>query len=244
MVELLGRTAGPVVRVRRHEHAHARAATCRLLDPPDHAAVGDVRIHDVERVLRSVDERRRSQSVIGRNRPGALWSTTAVIGLGPSSSGGNSSGTLARRDLAAEPAQAGDEHELQLRDDRAFDADEQVVELAVLEVILDPGAADPADPAVDDHDLAMVDVPQPAQVPAGRSARAERPSRRPRLGRAGHAHLNPRLRQPLVELPRAALGVGALPIHDQPARERRPVLSRSAPPRTDRPRARDGTRTG
>ena len=105
--------------------------------------------------------------MIGRNRPGALWSTTAATGLEPSSSGGKSSEALVDRDLATEPAQAGDEHELELRDDRALDAHEQVVELAVLEVILDPGAADPADPAVDDHDLAVVDVPEAAQVPAG-----------------------------------------------------------------------------
>ena len=111
-------------------------------------------------------------SVIGRNRPGALWSTTAGTGLVPSASGGNSSGTLLG-DLAPEPAQAGHEHELELRDDRALDANEQVVERAVLEMILDPGTADPADPAVHDDDLAMVDMPQPAQVPA-RSPRRRR----------------------------------------------------------------------
>ena len=94
-----------------------------------------------------------------------------MTGLEPSSSGGNSSATLSRRDVAAEPAQARDEDELQLRDDRPLDAHEQVVELAVLEMILDPGAADPADPAVDDDDLAMVDVSEAAEVPAGGAAR-------------------------------------------------------------------------
>ena len=129
-----------------------------------------------------------------------------------------------RRDVATEPAQAGHEHELELRHDRALDAHEQVVELAVLEVILDPGAADPADPAVDDHDLAVVDVPEAAQVPTAGPARVQRPSRRPRLDRAGHAHLNPGLRQPLVELPRAALGVGSLPVDDHPHRHTVPCL--------------------
>ena len=37
------------------------------------------------------------------------------------------------------------------------------MEAAVLEVVLDPGAADPADAAVDDDDLAMVDVSEPAR---------------------------------------------------------------------------------
>ena len=149
-----------------------------------------------------------------------------------------------RRDRATEPAQAGDEHELELRDDRALDAHEQVVELAVLEVILDPGAADPADPAVDDHDLAVVDVPEAAQVPTGGSAGVQRPAWRPRLDRAGDAHLNPGLRQLLVELPRAALGVGSLPVDDHPHGNAVPRLrdqDRREPVAHD---ARDGTRTG
>ena len=64
MVELLGGAAGPVVRVRRDEQADARAALRRPDDPPDHAAVGDVGVHDVERVARSVDQR-RDRVVIG-----------------------------------------------------------------------------------------------------------------------------------------------------------------------------------
>ena len=119
-----------------------------------------------------------------------------------------------RRDRATEPTQAGDEHELELRDDGTLDAHEQVVERAVLEMILDPRAADPADSAVDDDDLAVVDVPEAAQVPTGGPTCVQRPSRGPRLDRTSYAHLNPGLRQPLVELPRAALGVGSLPVDD------------------------------
>ena len=85
------------------------------------------------------------------------------------------------RHLTAEPAEAREEDELELRDDRARDAEEQVVEAAVLEVVLDAGAADPADAPVDDHDLAVVDVPERREVPARGSALPERPDRRARL---------------------------------------------------------------
>ena len=44
--------------------------------------------------------------------------------------------------------------------------DEQVVKLAVLEMILDSRSSDPADATVDDHDLAMVDMPESTQIPA------------------------------------------------------------------------------
>ena len=126
---------------------------------------------------------------------------------------------VVRGDLALEPAKAGHEHELQLRHDGAADADEEVVEFAVLEVVLDPGAADPADPSVHDDDLAVVDMPQSTQVPASRAAAAERAARRARLRGTVHAHHDPCRRQPLVELLRAALRVGALPVDDQPDRD-------------------------
>ena len=156
--------------------------------------------------------------VIGLNRPGALWSTTAEIGARAFVERWEELRDALRRDLAAEPAQARDEHELQLRHDRPFDANEQVVKRAVLEVILDSRTADPADPAVDDDDLAMVDMPQPAQVPAGLPAGPERAMRHPRLRGARHTHLNPRLDQLLVELAGATFGVGALSIDVQPDR--------------------------
>ena len=158
MVELLCCTAGPVVRVRGDEEAHARSAACRLHDPPDHPPIGDVRIHDVEGLLRAVEElgdrcRDRSEParcVVKHDRrhwAGALFER------------GEQVRNRARGSLAAEPAKAGNEHELQLCDDWALDTHEQVVELAVLEVILDSGSTDPADPTVDDDGLAVVDVP-------------------------------------------------------------------------------------
>ena len=98
--------------------------------------------------------------------------------------------TSCDRNRPTEPAEARDEDQLELRDHRAGDADEQVVEAAVLEVILDPGAADPADAAVDDDDLAMIDVSEPGEVPARGAPGAERAGRRPHLCRAHDAHFD------------------------------------------------------
>jgi hypothetical protein len=52
------------------------------------------------------------------------------------------------------------------------------VEAAVLEVILDACAADPANSAVENDDLAMIDVPELAEVPLSRRSRHNRLSRR------------------------------------------------------------------
>ena len=50
MVEALSARAGPVVRVRGDEEADANAATGSIFDTPDHSAVGDVRVVDVQRL--------------------------------------------------------------------------------------------------------------------------------------------------------------------------------------------------
>jgi hypothetical protein len=126
-----------------------------------------------------------------------------------------------RRDVgdwyrAAQPAKARDEDQLELRDDRSDDAKEQVVEAAVLEVVLDAGAADPTDPAVDDHDLAVIDVADPVEVPAERAAASERPEPSTELGRTHDADLDPRCRQPVVERFRAPFGIGAAAVDDEP----------------------------
>ena len=70
---------------------------------------------------------------------------------------------LPLRDRAAEPAEAREEDELELRDHRPGEPHEEVVEAAVVEVVLDPAAADPADPAVDDDELAVVEVAELAR---------------------------------------------------------------------------------
>ena len=113
--------------------------------------------------------------MIGLNRPGALWSTTAGTGLGPSSSVGNSCGSSLGGISPPSQRRLATNTSCSCETTGPFDAHEQVVERAVLEVILDSCTADPADAAVDDDDLAMVDVPEPAQVPAGLAAGPERP---------------------------------------------------------------------
>ena len=90
------------------------------------------------------------------------------------------------------------------------------MEAAVLEMILDARSPDPADPTVDDHELAMVDVPEPSEVPLGRAAGRQRPGGDAKLGRAHHDHLDPRSGEAVVEGLRAPLGVGALPVDDEP----------------------------
>ena len=99
---------------------------------------------------------------------------------------------IGRGNLASEPPEAGEEHELQLCDHRAGDAEEQVVEAAVLEVVLDAGAADPADSTVDDHDLAVIDVAEPAQVPAELAVASQQADRGTRLRRSDDADLDAR----------------------------------------------------
>ena len=47
------------------------------------------------------------------------------------------------------------------------------MEAAVVEVVLDPGAADPADAAVDDEELAVVEVAELRRRPARRAHDAD-----------------------------------------------------------------------
>ena len=120
---------------------------------------------------------------------------------------------------ASEPPEAGEEHELELRHHRAGSPQEQVVEAAVLEVVLDAGSADPADPAVDDHDLAVIDVAERGKVPSCPALASERPDRRTRLRRPGDADLDPGASEPLVERSRILLGLRALAVDDEPDRD-------------------------
>ncbi len=155
VVEALGGRAGAVVGARGHEEADAHAAVCSADDAPDHRLVGDVRVDHVERLARTVEQLgdgRRDRAVgtgrVVQDRRGHR----ARLGVREERR------QLLRRHAAAEPAEAGDEHELELRDDRPGHAHEQVVEAAVGEVVLDPRATDPADAAVDDEQLAVVDA--------------------------------------------------------------------------------------
>jgi len=123
---------------------------------------------------------------------------------------------LLRRDLSAEPAEAGEEDQLELRGHRTAHTQEEVVEAALVEMVLDPGAADPANPAVDDDELAMVDAPQPVQVPAARAAGRERPRRRPQLRRAHDADVDARGEEPVVELAARPVRIRAPMAHHHP----------------------------
>jgi len=105
--------------------------------------------------------------------------------------------------------------QLELCHHRASSPQEQVLEAAVLEVVLDAGSADPPDSAVDDHDLAVIDVAERSQVPAGRALASQRPDRRTRLCRPDDADLDPGGSEPLVERARILLGLRSLPIDDE-----------------------------
>ena len=168
-----------------------------------------------------------------------------MTGLDPASSGGKSSEPLLAGISPPSQRRLATNTSWSCADDRALDAHEQVVERAVLEVILDPGAADPADPAVDDHDLAVVDVPEAAQVPAGRARRRSAALVAPAAGpHAPRTPESPPRVSLLVELPRAALGVGSLPVDDHAHGHAVPRLrdQHLREPVADDTRA--GTRTG
>ena len=94
-------------------------------------------------------------------------------------------------DASAEPAEAREEDELELGDDGAAEPEEEVVEAAVLEVVLDSGAPDPPDATVDDDPFPVVDVREAGEVPAQRAAGSQRSDGSPRLRRADDADLSP-----------------------------------------------------
>ena len=193
VVEALRGGARAVVGARRHEQPDAHAPAGGALDAPDHRLVGHVWVHHIERLACAVEQLRdggrdgtvRTGRVVEHRRRDRARLELGEEGV-----------ELLRRHGAAEPAEAGEEHELQLRDHRPREADEQVVEATVGEVVLDPRAADPADAAVDDEDLAVVDAPR----------------------RAHDANLDAAGPQPLVEPARPA-GTRADAVDDDPHRD-------------------------
>jgi hypothetical protein len=68
-------------------------------------------------------------------------------------------------------AEAHQEERLRLEDDVPRHADHHIVELAVREVILDPGAAGPGDRAVDDVELPVIGVTDLVLAPVERDGR-------------------------------------------------------------------------
>ena len=168
-------------------------------DPADHPAVGDVGVDHVERLAGAVERLGDG----GRDRPvaprrvvqhGRRDRAGHVLGAGKSAS------SSSRPDRSAQPAEGREEDELQLRDHRAGQPHEEVVEAAVVEVVLDPGTADPADAPVDDDELAMVDVAELAHAPArGPPAAAGCDRARSRVARTTRTSTPPASRR-LVEL--------------------------------------------
>ena len=247
------RVGGAAVRPRKPGSCSPFAGTKRrtwtprragLFDPPDHPWSGHVRVDHVERLARAVPNTRTIASVIGRKRPGALWRTRAGIGSAPASRGGKRSVERGGRQVAAEPAEARDEHELELSDDGAGHPQEEVVEAAVVEVVLDPGAADPARLPVHDEELAVVDVAERLHVPVRRAAAAELPGGRAGLRGAHDADVDaPAIEPVVVRLQRPARDP-SLAGRRRPSPRHRPRPSRSARRRTRRPRPPAGSRTG
>jgi hypothetical protein len=145
--------------------------------------------------------------------------------------------------LASQPVEADEKDELELGDDRAGDAYEEVEEASVLEMVLDPGAAHPANAAVNDGNLAMVDMAERGEVPARRASATKRSNGRTELCGAHDADLDICRREPVVEDARATLGIRALPVDDQPDRDAfRGLLDERR--RRHPPRCPAGSRTG
>ena len=214
-MELLRGSACPVVRVLRDEQPHADAAACGILDAPDHPAVRHVRVDDVEGLAGGLQG---ASDCLGDRPEASRGVVKDAHGHLPGPERGEQRVELLGVHRAAQPAEAREKDELQLRDDGARDADEHVVKAAVLEVVLDACAADPARAPVDDHDLPMVDVPEPVDVPAARAAAPERPGGRPELRRPHDADLDAVRGEPLVERARASLRVGPLRVDHEPYR--------------------------
>jgi hypothetical protein len=119
-------------------HLHAVAGGGE--DPPDHVTVGDVGVHDVQALARArdllADRRRRGDEAAGE----ALGEhdRRAAPVLRDREAGGE-----VGRQPAAVAVEAREERRLQLAHDVPRDPDHHVVEPAVVEVVLQPGAARP-----------------------------------------------------------------------------------------------------
>ena len=90
------------------------------------------------------------------------------------------------------------------------------MEATVLEVVLDAGAADPADPSVDHDELAMVDVSQRAEVPPCRAPAAERPGGRANFVARTTQTSTPAAVNRSYNAREPPLRVGPLPVDDEP----------------------------
>jgi len=108
---------------------------------------------------------------------------------------------------------------LQLRRDGTRDAQEEVVEPPVVEVVLDARATDPAHTTVDDDEFAMVDVPESVEVPPSRAGCRYGLDRGTQLNRADHPDVDARGKKPLVERAAPSVGIRPLAIDDDSDRD-------------------------
>ena len=141
VVELLRRGASPVVRVRRNEQPDTNSTSGCVLDPLDHPAVCDVGVDDVECLGRGLEQARDR---IGDRPVPARRVVQHASGNRASLERREEGIQFGDGNRSSQPAEAGEKDELELGDDRAGDAQEQVVEATVLEVVLDSRAARPS----------------------------------------------------------------------------------------------------
>ena len=143
-------------------------------EPVDDGLIRDVRVDDVDAVGGCRDPALARRARSGRwPVPGTFHRTVPAstrrrrVGTVRGSSEGTAIEARPRQP-AAPVAPAGHEHQLELRDDRSGHPAHDVVEALVRVVVLDPAAADVADPAVDDGHLAMVEMERSAGRRAAR----------------------------------------------------------------------------
>ena len=151
-----------VVRLLGDDDPHLHPAPGGRQHPLDDVGVGEVRVHHVEALTRRVDLlpdglRGRDEAAGDHLREGdRRRAGVGRRGEVPGQVGGQ------RPPVAAKARQ---ERRLRLPDDVTGDAHHQVVEAAVVEVILDAGSARPGDAPVDDVQLAMVGAAELVQAP-------------------------------------------------------------------------------
>lgn len=113
--------------------------------------------------------------------------------------------------------------ELELGHDGSAQAQEEVVELAVAEVVLE-ARPDPAGAAVDYDQLAVVDVADAAKVEPERALGSDRPLTRDRLHAVVDHHVDACGDQTVEHRPRRAAGVAAVRVDTDPHRHARSGL--------------------
>ena len=159
-------TAGSGDGIGRHDHAHLDAALRGGDDAADDRVVGEVRVDHVQPAARPSDrlvEGCRDRQVLLAGVVQEQLHRDAITGGRHGEEPIQAIGGRRERSALEVPRQQ--VYRLQLRDDRAFQAEHHVVELLVGVVVLDPGPADVGHPTVDHDDLAVVEVAEVVEPP-------------------------------------------------------------------------------